>query len=251
MQIVHKEYRDPRVYRLRYFQKKFTHCMIQPILVQFFTMQDTQDAFGRKKFSQFRWCLIGCLIVIVLFAAGAVFTPDWLTDAVRWVANSDSARELRAPSRQEAVPEERLIEMMVDSIGLIQVSYQPVVILKQLEGDISLPILIGPAEVTAIAVILEGIDMPRPLTADLLYSVIDSMGANVNYIVINDIRDQIFYADVVLNADWQQLIIDARPSDAIAVALRAGAPIYATEAVLNKAGILPEPVIDGHTVRYF
>jgi len=98
-------------------------------------------------------------------------------------------------------------------------------------------------------VILEEIDMPRPLTSDLLCAVIDRTGADVNHIVINDLQDETFYADIILQSDWRQLKIDARPSDAIAVALRVGAPIYATEEVLNKAGILSEQETKEYTVR--
>jgi bifunctional DNase/RNase len=198
-----------------------------------------------------KWCLIGCLIVVLLFAAVSVFVPDRLAGTVRWLANSNSASELRELTRQEVIPEDSLINMVVDGIGIEEVSYQPVLILKQLEGETCLPILIGTAEATAIGVILEGIDVPRPLTHDLLGSVIESMGARVNHVVVDDFRGQLFYAYVVLCADWQQLKIDARPSDAIALALRVGAPVYVNRAVLDKAGILPEHELDEYTVRYF
>ena len=204
-----------------------------------------------ERLSKAKWCLLGCLIVVLLFAASSVFIPERLTDAVKWVANSDSAYELRTLTKQEAIPEDRLFEMVVESIGISQIINQPVVILKQREGEIYLPIFIGPAEANAIGVILEGVDMPRPLTPDLLCAVIDRMGAGVNHIVITDLQDQTFYADIILNTDWRQLKIDARPSDAIAVALRVGAPIYATEVVLGKAGILSEHETEEYTVRYF
>jgi bifunctional DNase/RNase len=204
-----------------------------------------------ERFSKVKWCLLGCLIVVFLFAASSVFIPDRLTDAIKWVANSDSARALRAPYKQEAIPEEMLIEMIVDSVGISQLILQPVVILKQKEGVIYLPIFIGPAEANAIEVILDRVDMPRPLTPDLLCSIIDEMDAGIKHIVINDLKDETFYADIVLQANWQQLKIDARPSDAIALALRVEAPIYVTEAVLEKAGILFEHETDEYTVRYF
>ena len=165
------------------------------------------------------------------------------------MANSDSACELRALTKQGTIPEDMLIEMVVDSVGISQLILQPVVILKQREGDIYLPIFIGPAEANAIGVILERIDTPRPLTADLLYTVIDKMDAGINHIVINDLQDETFYADIILNTDWQQLKIDARPSDAIALALRVESPIYVTEDVLDKAGIIAEHDIDEYTIR--
>lgn len=204
-----------------------------------------------ERLSKTRWCLLGCLIIILLFAAGSVFLPGRLTNVVKWLADSESACELRAFSQPGTMPEDRLTEMVVESIMISQVSYQPVVILKQLEGEIYLPISIGTAEASAIGVVLEGIDMPRPLTPDLLCSIINGMDAQVNHIVINDLRDQIFYANIVLNSDWQELKIDARPSDAIAVALRVRAPIYVAEAVLDKAGILPEHETGKYTVRHY
>lgn len=201
--------------------------------------------------SKVKWCLLGCLIVVLLLAASSVFIPDRLTDAIKWVANSDSAYELRALTKQEAIPEDMLIEMVVDSVGISQLILQPVVILKQREGEIYLPIFIGPAEANAIGVILERVDVPRPLTPDLLCSIIDKMDAGINNIVINDLKEETFYADIILQADWQQLKIDARPSDAIALALRVGAPIYVTEAVLDKVGIRSEYEAEEYTVRYF
>ena len=197
-----------------------------------------------------KWCLIGCLIVVFLLAASSVTIPDRLTDAVKWVANSNSACELRALTQQEAIPEDRLTEMVVESIEVSPLGLQLVVILKQSEGETALPIFIGSTEAAAIVVILEGIDVPRPLTPDLLCSVIDSMDARVHHIVINDLQDEIFYANIVLDADWRHLIIDARPSDAIAVALRVGAPIYATQTVLDKAGIPSEYDSDEDMVRH-
>lgn len=204
-----------------------------------------------ERFSKVKWCLLGCLIVVFLIAVSSAFIPDRLTYAVKWVANSNSACELRALTKQEAIPEDMLIEMVVESIGISEIVYQPVVILKQRQGEIYLPIFIGLAEANAIAVILERADVPRPLTPDLLCSVIDRTGADIHHIVIYDLRDEIFYADIILHSDWQQLKIDARPSDAIAVALRVGAPIYVTEAVLDKAGILSDHETDEYTVRYF
>ncbi len=202
-----------------------------------------------ERLSKAKWCLLGCLIMVFLLAASSVFIPERLTNAAKWVANSDSAHALRTLTKQEAMPEDGLFEMVVDSIAISQISYQPVVILKQREGEIYLPIFIGLAEANAINVILEGVDMPRPLTPDLLCTVIDGIGADVNYVVITDLQDQTFYANIILNTDWQQLKIDARPSDAIAVALRVGAPIYATGVVLDKTGILSEHETDEYTVR--
>ncbi len=203
------------------------------------------------RLSKVKWCLLGCLILILLLAASSVFVPDRLTGAVKWVANSHSAGELRALTTQGEIQEDGLVEMVVESVGIGRVGYQPLVLLREKDGETYLPIWIGTAEATAIVVVLEDVEVPRPLTPDLLRSIVQRMGANVNYIVVNDIRDGTFYANLVLQADWKQLEIDARPSDAIAVALRVEAPIYVTEAVLEKAGIPREQKTGEQSVRLF
>lgn len=88
--------------------------------------------------------------------------------------------------------------------------------------------------------VLEGVEVPRPLTSDLLGSILNGTGTNLDYIVINDLQNDVFYASLMLNANWTRMEIDARPSDAIAIALRVRAPIYVTTAVLEKAGVPPE-----------
>jgi len=131
-----------------------------------------------------------------------------------------------------------MIEMTVDSIRVSLMNYQRVVILKESMSDRYLPIWIGPAEADAIAVKLQGVSVPRPLTHDLLLSVIENLGATVNSIVVNDLKNDTFYAKIVLNVEGNQLEIDSRPSDALALAVRVEAPIYADPSVLDKAGIL-------------
>jgi len=131
-----------------------------------------------------------------------------------------------------------MIEMSIDSIRVSLMNYQRVVILKEKIAKRYLPIWIGPAEADAIAVKLQGVTVPRPLTHDLLGSVIDSLGASIDSIIVSDLKSDTFYAKIVLNVDGEQIEIDSRPSDALALAVRAEAPIYAEEAVLDKAGIL-------------
>jgi bifunctional DNase/RNase len=130
-----------------------------------------------------------------------------------------------------------MIEMMIDSIRVSLMNYQRVVILKEKEADRYLPIWIGPAEADAIAVKLQDVNVPRPLTHDLLRSVIDSLGATINSIIVNDLKNDTFYAKIILNIDGKQMEVDSRPSDALALAVRVGVPIYAEEGVLEKAGI--------------
>ena len=130
-----------------------------------------------------------------------------------------------------------MIEMVVDSIRVSLMNYQRVVILKEKETSRYLPIWIGAAEADAIAVKLQGTSVQRPLTHDLMQSVIDALGGKVNSIVISDLQKDVFFAKIVLNRDGEQVEIDSRPSDAIALAVRVQVPIYAEEDVLNRGGV--------------
>ena len=131
-----------------------------------------------------------------------------------------------------------MIEMTIDSIRVSLMNYQRVVILKEKMAERYLPIWIGPAEADAIAVKLQGVNVPRPLTHDLLNSVIDALGASINSIIVCDLKNDTFYAKIILNVDGGQMEVDSRPSDALALAVRVGVPIYAEDEVLDKAGIL-------------
>ena len=144
-----------------------------------------------ERLNKVKWCLLGCLIVVLALVASAVFLPHSLTNAVKWLANNDPARNLRALSEQEANQEHRLIEMTVETIGTSKISHQPVVVLKEKDGERYLPIWIGLLESNAISVALEGVEVPRPLTSDLLLSIIDSMKASVDCIVVNDLQHDI------------------------------------------------------------
>ena len=130
-----------------------------------------------------------------------------------------------------------MTEMTIDSIRVSLMNYQRVVILKEKMAERYLPIWIGPAEADAIAVKLQGITTPRPLTHDLLHSVIDALGVTINSIIISNLENDTFYAKIILNVDGEQMEVDSRPSDALALAVRAEVPIYAEEIVLDKAGI--------------
>ena len=131
-----------------------------------------------------------------------------------------------------------MIEMTIDSIRVSLMNYQQVVILKEKMAERYLPIWIGPAEAEAIRLKLQGVSVPRPLTHDLLHAMIDALGASVNSIIISELKSDTFYAKIVLNVDSGQMEVDSRPSDAMALAVRADVPIYAEETVMDKAGIL-------------
>jgi bifunctional DNase/RNase len=131
-----------------------------------------------------------------------------------------------------------MIEMTIDSIRVSLMNYQHVVILREKGADRYLPIWIGPAEADAISMKLQNVDTTRPMTHDLLDSVINTLGAKVNFIVVNDLRNDTFFAKITLNTNGKQIEIDSRPSDAIALAVRTTSPIYVEESILEKAGII-------------
>ena len=119
-------------------------------------------------------------------------------------------------------------------------SNQPIVLLREKDGERHLPIWIGGSEATAIATALEGVTPPRPLTHDLMRSVIDAVGALATRVVITEMRDSVFYADLSLDIAGREVHVSSRPSDAIALAVRTGTPVYALEGVLEDAGVVFE-----------
>ena len=130
-----------------------------------------------------------------------------------------------------------MLEMIIDSIRVSLMNYQRVVILRVKETNKYLPIWIGPNEADAIAVKLQDVSVPRPLTHDLLGAVIDSLGASVDRIVVSDLNNDTFFAKIHITHNGNTLEVDARPSDAIALAVRTRAPIFADAAVIKKAGV--------------
>ncbi len=130
-------------------------------------------------------------------------------------------------------------QMKVDKLGIDLLTHDPVVILKDLEGKRFLPILIGPFEATAIALALEGTAVPRPLSHDLMRSLLETMHAKLEQIVIHDIKDSTFFAKLIVRTNGETQEIDARPSDGIALALRMQAPIFVSDRI-----VLEETVAD-------
>jgi hypothetical protein len=136
------------------------------------------------------------------------------------------------------MPEDSLIEMVIDSIRVSIVNYQQrVVILRVKETNRYLPIWIGPSEADSIALKLQDVTVPRPLTHDLLRSVITTLGAVVTRIVVSDLNEDTFYAKIILQVNGTTMEIDSRPSDAIALAVRTDSPIFAYDTVIEKAGV--------------
>jgi len=194
---------------------------------------------GQKK--RIVWCLIGCAISVAVMVGMSVFLPDRMIKTGELIANNGPASRLRAATVIEPIIEATLIEMQVEMVGVSPIDNSPLVLLREKAGERYLPIAIGLLEARNISVTLSNSPVPRPLSSDLTSSIITRLGANVQSVTINDLRDSTFYASIMLTHHWTRLEIDSRPSDAIAVALRVGAPINVTQVVLDKAGIVPQP----------
>jgi len=128
-----------------------------------------------------------------------------------------------------------MVEVTIDSIRVSLMSQHRVVILKDTTTERYLPIWIGPSEADAITVELQNMEVARPLTHDLLKSVIQTMGGEVKYICVNNLEDDIFYAKIVILLGEKEVEIDSRPSDAIALSVRVRVPIYVEERVMDIA----------------
>lgn len=133
-----------------------------------------------------------------------------------------------------------MIEVKVDSIRASLMSEHRVVILKDLNAERYLPIWIGPYEAEAIALRLQNREVARPLTHDLLHNVITELGGQVSHITVTTLRNDTFYGLITVSLNGQRVEIDSRPSDAIALAVRANVPILVDEDVMTEAGIIPE-----------
>jgi bifunctional DNase/RNase len=127
------------------------------------------------------------------------------------------------------------VEMKVRGLALDPVSNMPIIILRDEDEKRSLPIWVGIFEANAIALELEKISTPRPMTHDLIKNILESVEAKVEKIVVNDLRDNTFFALIHLRLGEEEITVDSRPSDAIALALRVGAPIFVDEDVVRRA----------------
>src|SRR5574338_1601197 len=133
-----------------------------------------------------------------------------------------------------------MIEVQIDSVRVHLMTPQRLVVLKQVGSERYLPIWVGPYEAEAITVALQEIEMIRPLTHDLLKNVFNSFNARITRIEIVNLREDIFYGNIVAEVDGREVNVDSRPSDAIALAVRAHVPILVNPSVMEAAGILPE-----------
>ena len=138
-----------------------------------------------------------------------------------------------------------MLELTIDGIRVSLMNQQRVVILRVKDTEKFLPIWIGPGEADAIALKLQNVTVPRPLTHDLLFDVITSLDATVDRIVVSDLSDDTFFAKIVLQVNGSTMEVDSRPSDALALAVRTESPIYAEDNVVEKAAIM----LDAETGR--
>jgi uncharacterized protein len=131
-----------------------------------------------------------------------------------------------------------MIETVVESIRVSLVTQHRVVILKEVDGERHLPIWIGSYEAEAIAMELQGVTASRPLPYDLMRSLIDRLGGVVDRVSVTELTDDVFYARIVIRQEGREVEIDSRPSDAIALAVRAQVSILVDESVMEKAGVM-------------
>jgi bifunctional DNase/RNase len=134
-----------------------------------------------------------------------------------------------------------MIEVKVAAVLFDQQTQSPVMLLKELDGSRVLPIFIGPTEGTAILYALENVKPPRPLTIDLLKRFLDTFLIKVSRIIISELKNETFYAEIIVDYHGRFFSLDARPSDSVGLALRTGAPIFVAEEVMNSSAIEMTP----------
>jgi bifunctional DNase/RNase len=132
-----------------------------------------------------------------------------------------------------------MIEVTVDTIRYSLMRQDRAILLREVDQDRQLPIYIGRTEAEAILVELQGYKHPRPLTHDLLKNCITALGGELQYVLVNDLRDDIFFAVLHIVQGKREMDVDVRPSDSVALAVRAHVPIYVSEEVMEKAGVYP------------
>ncbi len=140
------------------------------------------------------------------------------------------------------------VEVVIDSIRVSLMSQQRIVILREKDAERYLPIWIGPYEAEAITIALQGTEVSRPLTHDLLVSVFRTLNARLIRVEVNSLKDQVYYGNIVAEINGETIDVDSRPSDALALAVRAHIPILVEEDVMEDAGIIPEDNLESDVV---
>jgi hypothetical protein len=138
-----------------------------------------------------------------------------------------------------------MVEVEIDSIRVSLMSQHRIVILKDTASDRFLPIWIGPYEAEAITVSLQQMEVARPLTHDLLRNVLQTLGAEVQRVTITELREDVFFARIIVSVNGDTMEIDSRPSDALALAVRVHVPIFVDESVMEMAAAEPEQSVEG------
>jgi len=136
----------------------------------------------------------------------------------------------------------KLIEVKIDSLRVSLTNQQRIVILKEMENDRYLPIWIGPYEAESITIALQEIEVSRPQTHDLIKNLFSELNVTLIRVVISDLKDDIFYGTLVLDDNGKEILVDSRPSDAIAIAVRSHVPIMVAAEVMDEASIIPEEI---------
>ena len=133
------------------------------------------------------------------------------------------------------------LQVRVQGLFLDPITERPILVLRHEEGNRFLPIWIGAPEANAIALRLEGVEVPRPMTHDLMQGMLEKLSAQVVKVLICDLQENTYFAQIVLSANGQEAIVDSRPSDAVALAVRTGAPIFVREEIFDRATKAEEP----------
>jgi bifunctional DNase/RNase len=154
------------------------------------------------------------------------------------------------------VPVGVVIEVTVQDIRVDRTSNSPVVLLREKGGTRVLPIWIGPAEANAIAMEMQGVKAQRPLTHDLFKQVLTGLGGALTRVVILSVKENTYFAELVIHRDEHVFQVDARPSDSIALALRLHAPIFASESLFDQAAVdtgepSPDPSVDPESLKQY
>ena len=142
---------------------------------------------------------------------------------------------------------DQMVEVVIDSIRVSLMSQQRIVILRERGAERYLPIWIGPYEAEAITIALQEVEVARPLTHDLLNNVFRALNARLIRVEVTALRDEVYYGNIVAEVDGMTLDVDSRPSDALALAVRAHIPILVSKSVMDAAGIIPEENLEEGT----
>jgi hypothetical protein len=133
-----------------------------------------------------------------------------------------------------------MLEVRLAAVRVDLQSNTPVILLQEKDGERSLPIFIGAPEATAIAFAIQGIAVPRPMTHDLMKDLVELLGATVARVVVTEVREKTYFAEIHLDVSGQRLEVSSRPSDAVALAARTGSPLFVADELMEAAGVLVE-----------